>query len=118
MDCPFMPGRFHESPPVTPITVPLSGIGSIYSTGGGAFFTGIDLGSVHTDPPWWAAYTKAVADGRIDHWHDASFMYGYEAGVQDGKKSRQTEIDSLKRAFSAADAQLDRIRDVIDEGFE
>ena len=113
MDCPFMPGRFHESPPTTPINVPLSGVGTVYTTGGGAFYS-----PPVADPPWWVAYTKAIAEGKMNHWHDASFKYGYEAGVQDGKKSRQTEIDSLKRAFSAADAQLDRIRDVIEEGFE
>ena len=129
MDCPFMPGRFHDSPPVTPIDVPISGVGVVYTTGcdavhetgvGPFYAGGLTFGPATAPPfkPWWVAYTKAIAEGKMNHWHDASFKYGYEAGVQDGKKSRQTEIDSLKRAFSAADAQLDRIREVIDEGFE
>jgi len=108
-----MPGRFHESPPMTPINVPLSGVGTVYTTGVGAFYS-----PPVADPPWWVAYTKAISERKMDRWHDASFKYGYEAGVRDGEKSCQDMIARISRRFDAADAQLDRIRDVIDEGFE
>ena len=108
-----MPGRSHESPPVTPINVPLSGVGTVYTTGVGAFYS-----PPVADPPWWVAYTKAISERKMDRWHDASFKYGYEAGVRDGEKSCQDMIASISRRFDAADAKLDRIRDVIDEGFE
>jgi hypothetical protein len=70
------------------------------------------------DPPWWLAYTRAINEHRGDHsmtWHDASFKYGYEAGVSDANDQigrLRRRIDELQELAEVAERRLKTICEI------